>query len=304
MGVDVKGKLLTLTVFFFAFQTFAAQEPTGRYKKIVDQLNALNKQYPAITSIFSIGDNDDGVEIYAMRVSTTPQTPDPKKIGQIIVSTHHGNELAAPLFTMYHLTEILKRYNSTDLYRGNLAETEWTIIPVLNISGYNAANRYEKGYDPNRDYAGPCHSDPGGKVKSIRRLTDFIATRPFAGSLTVHGYVGALTYPWGISLTKVETNDHNAFAQVTKNAAALNGYRHGTSTDIVYPVNGAYEDYAYWKHGMWSLLLELRDGSENDIRTTSEAITYYFDNINSSPSVKNQLTGSCTRSIKPDLHNE
>lgn len=296
-------KNLAMLCLILSLKAFAS-EPTGRYKTVVDGLLTLEKQYSKTAKVFSIGDNDDGTEIYAMRVSVNPATQDPKKIGQLIVSTHHGNELAAPQFTMYFLASLLKRYNSDELYRGNLADMEWTIIPVLNISGYNAANRHEKGMDPNRDYPGPCHSAPGGKLKSIRRLMEYSGSRPFTGSLTVHGYVGALTYPWGVSVANTHTLDHNQFSAITQKAASFNGYTVGTSTDIVYPVDGAYEDWSYWKHGMWSLLLELKDGSQTDIQKTSLAIESYFNALDSSPSTKNQLTSSCNRGLKPDLGNE
>jgi carboxypeptidase T len=267
-------------------------------------MQALEKMYPKTAKIFSIGDNDDGVEIYALRVSANPEAMDPKKIGQIVVSTHHGNELGAPEFTMYFLNELLKRYNSEELFRGNLADMEWTFIPVLNISGYNIAKREEKGMDPNRDYPGPCHNGNGGKLKSIRRLMEFSGSRKFTGSLTVHGYLGALTYPWGVSVGNTHTNDHNQFNAITAKAASYNGYQYGTSTDIVYPINGAYEDWAYWKYGMWSLLLELKTGNAEDIRKSSLAIQAYFDGLDSSPSLKNQLTSDCNRGEKPDLHIE
>jgi carboxypeptidase T len=301
-GITMKSKIWVLG--FVLSAVAVSNPPTGRYKDIVDKMNLLQAQYAKFSETFSIGVNDDGVEIFALRVSLTPKLVDPKKVGHIVVSTHHGNELAAPIFTMHFTQKLLERYNSDDIFRGSLAETEWTIIPVLNISGYNAANRNEKGYDPNRDYPGPCISSPGGKLKSIRTLMDHMKTRSYTGSLTVHGYVGALTYPWGMSTSNTHTNDHNAFESITAKAASYNGYRYGTSTDVVYPCEGAYEDYAYWKHGMWSLLLELRNGSDQDIRDTAQAIASYFDQLESSPSTKNQMTGSCTRPIKPDLHNE
>ncbi len=282
----------------------AASDPTGRYKVIVDKMNELHNAHPNTTEIYSVGENDDGVEVLAMRVSTAPKAMDPKKIGQLVVSTHHGNELAAPEFTMYWLNELVKRYDTSELFRGNLADTEFTVIPVLNVSGYNGNNRYEHGQDPNRDYPGPCISGEGGKLKSIRIAMNVLASRVFTGSLTVHGYAAALTYPWGVSVGNTHTLDHNEYDRILKSAAELNGYRYGTSTDIVYPCDGAFEDYVYWKHGVWSLLLELKNGDANDIRDTSTAITYFFDQLTSSPSVKNQLTSQCQKSRKPDLHNE
>ncbi len=281
-----------------------AAAPEGRYKDIAQNMANLQKKYPQISSIFSIGQNDDGVEILAMRISTTPNMMDPKKIGQIVVSTHHGNELAAPLFTMHFTEELLKRYAGRELFQGNLADQEWTIVPVLNISGYNKGAREEHGQDPNRDYPGPCISGNGGRLKSIHQVMEHLKTRVYTGSLTVHGYAAALTYPWGVSTSNTHTNDHNQFEKITAKAAKLNNYRYGTSTDVVYPCDGAYEDYAYYKYGTWSLLLELASGSASDISSTSDAIMSYFDQLDSSPSVKNEMTGSCSRASKPDLHNE
>jgi hypothetical protein len=282
-----------VVVFLIGITTAHAADVTGRYKTIVDQMNQLHSQYPNYSEIYSVGTNDDGVPIYAMRVSVTPSKMDPAKVGQLVVATHHGNELAAPTFTMAFTKKLLERFASQELFRGQLADTEWTIIPVLNIPGYNANQRAEKGQDPNRDYPGPCITSAGGKLKSIRTMMEVAASRIYAGSLTVHGYVGAITYPWGVDSTDVKTHDHNQFDQITAKAAAINGYQYGTSTDVVYPADGTFEDYSYWKHGIWSLLLELKDGSASDIEKTVEATHLYFDLLDSSPSTKNQMTGQC-----------
>ena len=292
--------LVLIVLFIFSINSFAAD----RYQTILSRMDTLHNKYPTTTEIFSIGTNDDGVEIKAMRISTSPTQVDPKKIGHIVVATHHGNEVGAAEFTMKFIEDLLTRYDSDEIYKGKLGETEWSMIPVLNISGYNAANRYEHGSDPNRDYPGPCISGNGGSLKSIRTLMDFMKQRIYVGSLTVHGYVGSLTYPWGVSTSNTHSEDHNAFEKITAKAAQFNGYTVGTSTDIVYACDGAYEDYAYWKFGMWSLLLELKNGNSEDIRTTSAAIAAYYDQLDASPSTHHALNGQCTRSLKPDLHNE
>ncbi len=298
---------LFLALFLFlgvSFTASATNPPTGDYKKILDRFTALQNAHPKFSQLFSIGENDDGVAIMALRISTSPDAADPKKIGQLIVATHHGNEKACPEFAHLFSEELLKKYESTELLRGNLADQEWTIIPVLNISGYNQNNRYEHGVDPNRDYPGVCNNLPGGKLKSIVRLMEHIKSRAYTGSLTVHGYVGSLTYPWGVDAEDLHTKDHNQFASVTAKAAALNDYEHGTSTDIVYSANNTYEDYAYWKHGMWSLLMEMRDGSKADLSSSTAAIFKYFELLDSSPSQQHQFTSQCTRTNRPDLRIE
>jgi carboxypeptidase T len=275
-----------------------------RYQTILSRMEALQAKYPDSAEMFSIGANDDGVEIKGIRISTTPKQMDPKKVAHVLVGTHHGNELGAAEFSMKFVEDLLNRYHSDELYKGKLNDLEWAIIPVLNISGYNAANRYEHGVDPNRDYPGPCVHVSGAKLKSIQNLINFIGQRTYVGSLTVHGYVGALTYPWGVSTSNTHTADHNTFAKITEKAAEHNGYQVGTSTDVVYPCDGSYEDYAYWKHGMWSLLLELKNGDVTDIQNTSLAIASYYDQLDSTPSTHHDLNGECGRSRKPDLHNE
>jgi len=279
-------------------------EIVDRYQGVLDRMDAIHAQHPSLSQIFSIGKNDDGRDIMAMRVSTTPATVDARKVGYLIVSTHHGDEQKTPDFTLYFLEQLLKRFSGGELYRTALADTEWVIIPVLNISGYNANTRREHGIDPNRDYPGPClHSDQT-QLKSIQTLRNFLTTRIFAASLTVHGYAAALTYPWGVDAGDTHTQDQNTYHAMTAKAAALNGYRYGTSTEIVYPCDGSFEDYVYWKHGTWSLLLELRDGSTQDIKDTEEAITAWFNQVDSSPSTKNQLTSQCSRQPRLDLASE
>ncbi|MCB0404286.1 MAG: hypothetical protein KDD51_05835 [Bdellovibrionales bacterium] len=275
--------------------------PTGKYKRIVDDLAQVQNSFPAYASVFSIGQNDDGTEIYALRVSATPQRMDGAKIGHLMVGTHHGNESHAPLFVVRFINHLVKRFSTDALWKDGLADHEWTFIPVLNISGYNSSSRYEKGVDPNRDYPGPCNPNPGGKLQSIRTLMSFLSQRQFSGAVTVHGYIGTMTYPWGVDTDTVETLDHNLFAQITAKAAEFNGYRHGTHTDIVYPATGTFEDFSYWKYGMWALLLELKSGSNQDLDDSVLAIESYYSQLAATPSTHFDFLGKCLRARSIDL---
>lgn len=288
---------------FFVLFGSAVHAETGDYKIIVDQMRQLERDYPDVVAVFSIGNNQDGVPLYAMRISTTPAQVDLKKIAHIVVGTHHGNERHAPLSAMHLARELVREYRSPLLWQSQLNFTEFVVLPVLNVSGYNRSNRNEAGRDPNRNYAGPCHSG-GPTLGSTQMLVNYLTTRPFTASITIHGYIGVLAYPWGFSTSQVRTRDHSLYDSITKQAASHNGYRYGTSTDTIYPAAGTYEDFVYWKHGMWSLLVELYDGSARDLDDTTDAMLAFFENVNSSPSVNNQHDGRCTRSIMLDLHNE
>ncbi len=284
---------LTLTVF--------GAPPTGRYKTALDALQKLQQQHPNTSALINIGTNDEGTDIIGLRVSVTPNQVDPRKIGHLLVATHHGNELKATDFALAFTQDLLRRYDSRALYSSRLADIEWTIIPVLNVSGYNVATRHENGHDSNRDYPGPCLSGPGGQVKSIQLMMNFLKSRTFAASVTVHGYIGTLTFPWGVNTTNTHSHDHNAYDRIFAQAASFNSYRYGTSTDLIYSAEGTFEDYVYWKHGIWSLLLELRDGSVSDIKASVPAVQTFFDQVDSSASTKNQMTGTCNKPGYADL---
>lgn len=289
------------TYLVWGFSLYGTMSFAAAYDTIVREMRALEQLHPSVSKVFSIGKNDDGDEIYAMRVGIAPQQMDPAKIGQIIVSTHHGNEKGAPKFTMLFLKDLITRYASKEMWRGELASQEWTIIPVLNISGFNRDERLEHGQDPNRDYPSPCATPSALKLKSIQNLVAYLKSRPFTGSVTVHGYDGSFTYPWGMYVTDYHTKDHDLYESLFRKAAQVNNYTWGNGGVVVYPANGCYEDYVYWKHGSWSLLLELRDGSDSDVQSTVPAIRVFFDSLNASPSNQNQFEAQCTRTDKQDF---
>jgi hypothetical protein len=267
-------------------------------------MTAMETANPGLAKVFSIGTNDEGVDLYALRISTTPQEMDKSKIGQFLVATHHGNEGGSTEVAMEFMRDLIRRYQSDELWRGQLGQTEWTLLPVLNVSGYNSNRRQEHGQDPNRDYPGPCTPNGYGKLKSIRTLMSFLETRSFAGSITAHGYVGNFTYPWGFYTDNNKTLDENRYREIARKVADVNDYSYGNAGDAVYPANGCFEDYIYWKHGSWSLLLELRSGSQSDVKATVPAVATFYDLIDSTASSKNQFSANCTRGAEVDLRVE
>lgn len=267
------------------------------YAKVVEQMRSLEQQYPAYAKVFSIGTNDDGDDIFALRVSTKPEIVDHQKIGHIVVATHHGNEAGAPAFALYFLDDLIRRYAATPDAEA-LKTREYTVIPVLNISGFNADERLEHDVDPNRDYPSPCLSQDGGALKSVKVLMDLFQTRTFVGSVTVHGYDGSLSYPWGMVADNYVSKDQDRYDALFAHAAERNNYRSGNGAELIYPANGCYEDWVYWRYGAWSMLVELRDGGPADILATTQAIASYFDELDASPltsnpSTANQFIGQC-----------
>ncbi len=280
-----------------------ARGETTAYDRVVQEMSDLETRNPDLVSTFSIGNNNSGVPILALRISTQPATIDPLKIGHLIVATHHGDERHAPILAMHIAQSLVVQYRAQRMLQGRLPDTEWTILPVLNISGYNANTRNEYRQDSNRDYPGPCNSG-GMTLGSIQSLSRLLQSRNYTATATIHGYLGTLTYPWGFATSKTVTLDDGKYETLLRNATQFNRYPYGRSGDLVYPAFGTYEDWVYWKHGVWSILVELKTGSVLDLVDTTDTLLTFFEQVDSSPSAQNIHQGNCLWNYAEDLHLE
>jgi len=271
-------------IIVFFFLTISITTYATRYDKIITQLNDIQKQAPDKALVLSLGENNNKDQILMLRISSTPKVMDRNKIAVVAVATHHGNEGQTADIIISLAKELIKE---------DLGYYEYYLIPVLNIPGYNSNSREENGYDPNRDYPSPCKKTPNFYLKSTKDLDDLLGSRIFSASVTLHGFVGTVTYPWGVPTKDTHTQDHPYFDEITKKIAKIVGYDYGTSTDLIYGANGCFEDYVYWKKGVWSLLFEIKDGSTSDISNNVQAILEFFKSVNQTPSVNYDFTGIC-----------
>ena len=218
---------------------------SSNYDKVVTTLNQIQQANPATTKITTIGFSDYGVPIYALQIGSGA-------VNTLIVGTHHGNEYGSTAVALGVADNLAKNpIEGQTVY----------VLPVLNITGYNSLNRFENGnngsIDPNRDYPGPCKTGKTFNLKSTKALADFLAEKNIQVSATLHTYWPAVVYPWGISTTDLSTPYDAKYIELVKAATVESGYQTGNNTEVLYAADGTFEDYAYWKHGIWTLLFEL-----------------------------------------------
>jgi carboxypeptidase T len=212
-----------------------------KYMEVQHYLYKIAANSHGNAQIFTLGQSDSGQIIQGLKIGNG-------SVNNLVVAAHHGNE--------YGSTEVAKALASDLAKNPILGQTVW-IIPVLNISGYNTNTRWEETYDPNRDYPGPCGTEGPFALKSTHALANFIEEKGIIASATLHTYYPAVVYPWGFSTQDLKTDYDDLFVQLSSNAAIESGYQIGNSNQVIYPAEGSYEDYAFWKHGVWSLLFEL-----------------------------------------------
>jgi carboxypeptidase T len=259
--------------------------------------------HPKTAEFFTLGDSDSGEQIVGLKIGSGP-------VNHVVVGTHHGNE--------YGATEVTKGFAESVAANPIQGQTLW-VVPVLNISGFNSRNRYERGtngksFDPNRNYPGPCGTEGPFTLKSTAALARFIEEKNIVASATLHTYGPLVLYPWGISAkgNDLKTAYDDLFIQLGKEAAFMSGYEVGNSTEALYAADGTYEDYAFWKVGAWSMLFELgsshspsQSSVDEMVRTNVPGIRRMMEQAPTQRAEKHDFLGKCdTRLRGLDRHDE
>jgi Zinc carboxypeptidase len=272
--------MLGLILTFISFSSFAED-----YDKILSRLQELSKA--ANTGLFTLGQNDQGKDIVGI-VLGDPKTAIRK---HLVIGTHHGDERAAAIVPFLFAELMLKDLDPEVLYY---------VIPVLNISGYNKNRRQEDDprgsgtLDSNRDYEDACSVKVDFKLKSTSLIAEFVEREHIIAAVSVHGYFGTFTFPWGTDVKPFTTVDDALMLDWAKKAAKMNNYKVGTHGALVYPAAGAFEDWAYLKFGVWSYLLEIKSPM-SDLNKDAQALVEFFK---SAPSERSANVGQKVNCIK------
>jgi hypothetical protein len=224
----------------------ARAETNRNYAGVKAVLQRIVAQHKGKASLFELGTSDSGEKILGLKVGEGA-------VHNLVVSTHHGNEYASAEVALAFAESL-----AADPIPGQTVY----VIPVLNIGGYNDRNREEFGkdgesHDPNRDYPGPCGTEGPFKLKSTRALAQFVERERIVASATLHTFFPAVVYPWGFSTKDLDTLYPEQFSHLVRDATEESHYQIGNSAEVIYPANGCYEDYVFWKLGVWSILFEL-----------------------------------------------
>jgi carboxypeptidase T len=270
---------------------FAAPSPSN-YDKAVNFIQQIAQKNPGTTKLLTIGVNDQGTPIQALQIGDGP-------VNSLIVATHHGNEYGSTAVAL----------GVADALAKNPVEGQTVfVIPVLNITGYNRFSRHENGikgsFDANRDYPGPCRSGTTFNLKSTKALADFVENKNIQISATLHTYWPAVVYPWGISTRDTSTLYDKEFQALTRAATIESNYQTGNSTQVLYAADGTFEDWAFWKYGIWSLLFELgfshnpdATAIKNMVDSNIPGIRRFLETSPKQRAENHQFTGRCDRDV-------
>lgn len=287
--IIVRSFALASFILISASSAFAADAFNRKYSDIQQQMQQVQARVPHVAQVVNVGVNDTGETIQAIKLGAGP-------VNALIVATHHGNE--------YGSTEVALAMIQS-LSEAPISGLTVYVIPVLNVSGYNARRRWELGMDPNRNYPNPCGTDGPFTLKSTKALADFIAAKNIVTSATLHTHSPAVLYPWGFATRDLSTEYDDLYIQLGKAATVESQYPVGNSTAMLYPANGTYEDYAMLTHGIWSLLFELgfshtpnQRAIDELIRVNVPGIRRFLEQAPRERAERHAFTGRCDNELK------
>ncbi len=294
-------KTTLMALILFTVGTASADVSVSRkYKDVADFIHQLAQRNPQTTELFTLGYSDAGVPIEGVKIGNGA-------VHNLVVGTHHGNE--------YGSTEVALNF-AESVAQAPIAGQTMYVIPVLNIDGYNVRQRWERingeTIDPNRDYPGPCGTEGPFNSRSTKALADFIERENIVASATLHTHWPAAVFPWGLSTNDTETPYTPIFMNMVQVATSASHYQTGNSTEVIYPADGTFEDYAYWKHGVWSILFELghtHSPSLSDlnqlVRENIPGLRKMFEVAPTARAEKHEFEGHCQSALRSlDLHIE
>ena len=213
----------------------------SRFPDCVTVFDALSR-WPELAS-FSTESLDCGTSRCKFLVAEIGNISSPHQV--FMSGEVHGDERVGP----QALLETVRLLCDGSL--GPLPQDRSVIaVPLANPYGYFRNVREENGRDANRDF--PYDQEPGACLQTvtarvIHRL--FYHYKRIESGITFHGGIASISYPWGSFAHKGElAPDHTSLAAISSELQRVGGrntYEVGAMNDIVYPVRGGMEDWAY-----------------------------------------------------------
>lgn len=221
----------------------------------------------------------EGCSVFILTI-TAQENRNKRNVPEVLLSgCLHGNERVGPTAVMETaklLVFATSCYNSEeDVSCRQQLEEQWSIrsedellwykslvdtrriviVPTANALGYDRNVREEENIDPNRDFPFEI-LDPKKCMQTItaRALNELWIRHLFVLSLTFHAGMEVVAFEWGSpSYGKTTFSpDHIAQSTISKGYSMYGGgwkqsspYRYGTMNQVVYPVRGGMEDWAY-----------------------------------------------------------
>ena len=132
--------------------------------KVYEALRALNKAYPQLTTLETVGKSDEGRPIMAMTVNNPKTGAALDKPAIYVDGNIHGNEIQGGDISLYLLDYMLGNYGKNPEMTNIVDKTCFYVIPVVNADGRYHFFADANSPDSNRGLRIPVDDDRDGLV--------------------------------------------------------------------------------------------------------------------------------------------
>tara|TARA_Y100000991_G_scaffold57228_1_gene41906 strand:- start:26321 stop:28591 length:2271 start_codon:yes stop_codon:yes gene_type:complete len=259
------------------------------YEEMLNELDQMYDLYPNIISERSdvkdpnnssnphIHQTYEGRFLQWVKISDNPNTTEFEP--QILYTAlHHAREPASMQQLIYFMWYLLENYESNEVVKKIIDESELFFIPCVNPDGYiynqeiepNGGGMWRKnrrdghGVDNNRNYSfideegnevwntsgtsnNPNNDTYAGdspfSESENRAIRYFVESNNFKIALNNHTYGNLLLYPYGYDYNQ-PTEDDDIFEFISSEMVEQNNYNNIISSDL-YPAAGDSDDFMY-----------------------------------------------------------
>ncbi|MBU8869304.1 MAG: carboxypeptidase regulatory-like domain-containing protein [Gemmatimonadales bacterium] len=233
------------------------------YTEMVEIMDQLALDYPAICRTFIWGTSVEGLLLNGLVISADVQNSAPEPEVRLS-STMHGDEPIGTILLLNLADYLTVNYGQTGFEEITdlVDNTEIHIMPLHNPDGYGAGTRSNaSGVDLNRNFPEPAGSHLITEIENIAFM-DYGNAHHFVISENAHSGALVVNYPW--DYTYDLTPDDLAFIQLsleysTYNLPMYNGsFPQGiTNGADWYIATGTGQDWAYHVTGCMDVTVEL-----------------------------------------------
>ncbi len=261
------------------------------FDEMLAELDSMRHYYPDLISekipISTDTTTEEGRILYYVKISDNPdQDEDEPEV--LFTGLHHAREPVSMMQLIYLMWWMLENYGTDPEATYFVDNFEVYFVPCVNPDGYvynqttdpNGGGMWRKnrrnngngeyGVDLNRNYSFNWGYDDSGSSPDpssdtyrgpspasepeTQLMIKFIENHDFKLILNHHTYSNLLIYPYGYD--EVYPEDFDVFHTYALIMTRENHYEIGTPWELLYPVNGDANDWAYGTHQILAMTPE------------------------------------------------
>lgn len=186
-------KKLFIFIFFFSFPMLAKALIIPfryhNYVRLTRVLQQLNADYPNLTRLYSIGQSENGRQIWVLVISTHPNERPMLMPAVKYVGNMHGNEAVGREALLHYANDLLTNFGSNTEITQLVNSTQIHILPSMNPDGFEIARegqctgvlgRYNADLiDLNRNFPDSKRSNPGRRAAETKKHNELVGDGTF-----------------------------------------------------------------------------------------------------------------------------